>query len=209
MMRVDHRRFPTAARLAVAVSLVVAPAFAAAPAGAHDDGGAKQAVIAFNQADRTKLIRTGVQVTSTGSPTAAPENLAHAQASCTDCRTVAVAVQAVLMAGPSAVVTPRNAAVAVNSNCQGCQTMAAAYQCALTTTGPVPIGAEGQQKIVDLRAQIAAVAASEQAFEDIDAQLDDLVTQLWAVIDAALAAAGEENRCNREEDQEIGEGVVA
>lgn len=203
-MTTMNRRVGLAARLAVAACLVVAPGFAAAPAGAADEGGAKQAVFAFNEADGTKLARSGTQVTSTGSHTAAPENLAVAKASCTDCRTVAVAVQAVLITRPSNVITPKNVAAALNSDCQGCHTMAAAYQCVVTTTGPVTIGADGQQKIADLRSEIAAVAASDSDFPEIEAQLDGLVAELWDVIDGALAAAGEAKRCDPDERQEVG-----
>ena len=203
MTYVHHHGFGFAARFAVAAGLVLASGFAAAPAGAADEGGAKQVVFAFNEADGTKLARSGTQVTPTGSRTAAPENLAYAKASCTDCRTVAVAVQAVLITRPSNVITPKNAAVAVNSDCQGCQTMAAAYQCVVTTTGPVTIGADGQQKIAELRAKIAAVAGSDVNFAEMDSQLDALVAELWTVIDLALVAAGEETRCTPEERHEV------
>lgn len=187
-------------RILLAASLGLSAILGATPAAA-DDGGAKQAVLAFGEADGTKRVRSGVQVTSTGSNTAAPENLAGAEASCSGCRTVAVAVQAVLITRPSDVIAPKNAAVAVNSDCHGCETMAAAYQCVVTTSGPVTIGADGERKIVQLRSQIAGVAGSDAAFAEIDAQLDALVAEVWGVIDDALRAANEPNRCIRDKHQ--------
>lgn len=190
------------ARLFVAVGLVVAVMLAGSPAEAAE-GGAKQVILAFNEGDGSELVRSGTQVTSTGSNTAAPENLAYAKASCTDCRTVAVAVQVVLITRRSNVITPKNVAVAVNIDCQGCRTMAAAYQCVVTTDGPVTVGSEGERKISQLRSDIAAVAGSDEDFGTIELELDRLVDELWAVIDHALELANEPNRCNPDEQQTI------
>ena len=59
-------------------------------------------------------------------------NEAYALASCTDCRTVAVAFQVVLVVGYTQVVTPINAAVAVNWACNACTTTAIALQLVAT-----------------------------------------------------------------------------
>jgi putative peptide zinc metalloprotease protein len=61
-------------------------------------------------------------------------NEAWALASCTGCRTVAIAFQVVLAVGSSPVVTPVNAAVAVNNECQACVTHALALQLVATLT---------------------------------------------------------------------------
>jgi hypothetical protein len=198
---VNRTRRTSTARLFGAAALVVAVVIAGTPAGAADEGGAKQYIRAYNQHDASALVRSGVQVSPTGSDTAAPENLALATASCTDCRTVAVAVQAVLITRPASVITPKNVAWAANSGCNGCETMAAAYQCVVTTTKPVQIGPEGERKISTLRSDIAAAAASGQDFTTIEARIDSLVDELWAVIDSALAAANEARRCNPHKQQ--------
>ena len=59
-------------------------------------------------------------------------NDAWALASCTDCTTVAVSFQVVLVVGQSNVVTPVNAAVAANGNCVRCLTTAMAVQLVIT-----------------------------------------------------------------------------
>ena len=66
-------------------------------------------------------------------------NEAWALASCTNCKTVAIAFQVVLIVGSSPIVTPVNSAVAVNYECQACITHALAEQLVLTLTGePTP-----------------------------------------------------------------------
>lgn len=100
-------------------------------------GGAKQAVIAFNQADGAHLPRSGVMVAPVAGDSVEPENLAYARSSCSNCRTVAVAFQAVVVTGSPSVARPKNAAVAANVNCTSCQTMADAYQYVVTASGPV------------------------------------------------------------------------
>ena len=59
-------------------------------------------------------------------------NEAYALASCTDCVTVAVAFQVVLIIGQSDAIAPVNAAVAGNSGCLRCTTTALAMQLVLT-----------------------------------------------------------------------------
>jgi putative peptide zinc metalloprotease protein len=59
-------------------------------------------------------------------------NEAWALASCSDCRTTAVAFQSILAVGESNIVIPQNRAVAVNYNCQRCETNAVAVQLVAT-----------------------------------------------------------------------------
>jgi putative peptide zinc metalloprotease protein len=61
-------------------------------------------------------------------------NEAYALASCRDCRTVAIAFQVVLVIGYAQIVTPINAAVAVNYACEACATHALAVQLVATLT---------------------------------------------------------------------------
>jgi putative peptide zinc metalloprotease protein len=59
-------------------------------------------------------------------------NEAWAVASCTECRTVAVAFQSIFVLGDPDVVVPQNIAVAVNYDCQRCETHAIAVQLVAT-----------------------------------------------------------------------------
>lgn len=159
----------------------------AVPAGAS---GGDNVVLAFNYVDESHLPRSGVVVTTAAGDTVETENVAYAKASCDGCRTVAVAVQAVLITSDASAITPKNAAVAVNESCTFCETIAAAYQYVVTTGGPVHLSATGQQKVAELRREIGAVAASGVAYAELDAALDHLVDRLRAVIDDEVVSAG-------------------
>lgn len=185
------RRFWTTL-LAVMTATVVSAAVLAVgalPSGA--EGGARHAVIVSNQSDGGHQARAGLQVSSVGAPSVSPENLASAQASCTDCRTVAVAMQVVFLTGDIREAGPRNAAVAVNSDCTRCETLAAAYQYVLSTDGPVFLSTDGQQEVNRIRAQASSIASSDLALPDILAQLDELDAELVAVVDRELQSAGQ------------------
>jgi putative peptide zinc metalloprotease protein len=61
-------------------------------------------------------------------------NEAWALANCSDCRTVAVAFQGIFTVGDTDVVVPQNRAVAVNYDCERCETQAVAVQLVATLT---------------------------------------------------------------------------
>lgn len=119
------------------------------------------------------------------------DNAAVAVSSCQNCRTIAVAIQVVLIFSDPDVVTTDNLALALNIECSSCETMALAYQYVLTTDGPVRFTAEGNRTIQDILKQIAEIGSNEElALEEIDAQIGALVDQLYAVVDTELVSAG-------------------
>ncbi|HWG74458.1 MAG TPA: hypothetical protein VG184_10435 [Acidimicrobiales bacterium] len=71
-------------------------------------------------------------VTVTSGAPVTETNSAYALADCKGCTTVAVSFQVVLVVGQSNVVTPVNAAVALNYNCPACTTTAIADQIVVT-----------------------------------------------------------------------------
>lgn len=120
------------------------------------------------------------------------DNAAVAVASCQDCRTIAVAIQIVLIFSDPDVVTTDNLALALNVECSSCETMALAYQYVLTTGGPVYFTAEGNKAITDILNQMREILRTNQdmSLEEIAAQVDVLVEQLYAIVDTELVAAG-------------------
>lgn len=105
---------------------------------------------------------------------------------CADCRTVAVAGQAVLVTGDPSTVTPKNAALAVNDNCLRCQTFADAHEYVVSTGGPAQLSAEGQHRVADIRQRLAATAASQLPFDQLEAEVDTLYAEFKGVIDDDL-----------------------
>lgn len=171
----------------VAVVAIAMVGLMALPAAA---GSGDNPVLVLNETDSSHQARGGTAVTIAASATVDSENLALAQASCTDCRTVAVAVQAVLITTNASTVTPKNAAVAVNSDCTRCETGAFAYQYVVSPRVPVRLSDAGRAEIERLRREISAVAASGKPFDQIDAELDALVARFKYVIDSEILAAG-------------------
>lgn len=172
----------------VLVALVVCLAVGVAgPAGAADEGGAKNVVLAQNTTDGNSFARSGVMVAYDAGDTVANENLALANSfDCTGCRTVAVAMQVVIVESSPQDVAPKNAAVAGNGGCVSCQTYAYAYQYVITPGTMVTLSATAQQSIADIRRQAAGIADSGGSYDDIRVQLDGLCNQLAAVVTTDL-----------------------
>ncbi|MDP3968767.1 MAG: hypothetical protein Q8Q02_10825 [Nocardioides sp.] len=116
-------------------------------------------------------------------------NAAHAYASCTDCVTVAVAYQVVLIMDHARVVIPQNLAAAVNYECYECITAAIASQLVLTVED-VPgeeqlrsLGAIWNQ-LIDFGRQITAYSVAE-----IAARLQSFSDAIVAILGGAPAVA--------------------
>jgi putative peptide zinc metalloprotease protein len=118
--------------------------------------------------------------------TALNKNEAYAFASCTGCRTVAVAFQVVLVAGQVDVVVPQNLSGALNYACVRCVTQALATQLVVSVPGALT---DAQN------AQLAAVWKDLQAFgahiQDVPlAELRDRLTEFEArILDVVRPAA--------------------
>jgi putative peptide zinc metalloprotease protein len=106
-------------------------------------------------------VTDGAPVTST--------NEAYALASCSFCKTVAVAMQIVLVVGQADVVVPVNTAVAGNADCFSCVTSALAVQLVAT------IDALPSQEVYD---RLADATAQLEGLGDLDTQ------QLWDSVQA-------------------------
>src|SRR5688572_28922586 len=107
----------------VLVAVVAHAVFLASPALAQSQD---NTAVATNTKDGKSVFKLAFSVKKvTGDVDAT--NTAVAYSSCTDCRTVAAAIQVVLVAGPVGSATPENVAIALNYYCTECETLAAAY----------------------------------------------------------------------------------
>jgi hypothetical protein len=177
-------------RLAAVLSLLAALVVAAPPTASAEGGGNNLVQVQTTGSDRVQQ-RAGLGVTSVASNSVTSENVAFAHSrDCTDCRTVAVALQAVLITSDASDVRPANAAVAVNERCTRCATFAAAYQYVVATGGPVALSAQGQQEVNAIRAQAQSLAASGLDFPALAAELDTLAARFRGVIDEELRRVG-------------------
>jgi putative peptide zinc metalloprotease protein len=112
-------------------------------------------------------------------------NEAYAFASCSDCVTVAVAFQVVVIVGDANVVVPQNLSAAVNYECFACITAAVASQLVVTVEA-LP-GLDRQIALAELWEEISAFAASIPTLPlaDVIARLEEYKEQIVAILAAA------------------------
>jgi hypothetical protein len=174
-------------RAAVVLTLLVAVLVAAPVALA---GGGNNIVMA-NNTDGSNVARSNLLVSHAGGPTVTSTNLALANSvDCNGCRTVAAAIQAVLITSDAQTIEPVNVAAASNGGCTGCQTYAYAAQYVLTTGGPVFLTPGAETTIAGLRAEVASDVASGVPFDLLTTELNDVYARFKAVIDQDLQQAG-------------------
>jgi hypothetical protein len=181
-------RTATAAVL-VALVAMVGSVLAAPPATAendHSDGAGGSPVntaIAENQTDGTSVFKLAFQVrTITDETTVAPGNAAVAISSCKNCQTVAIAVQIVFVIGSPTVFAPENAAVAVNTNCSFCDTLATAYQFVVQSSVPVRLTNAGRHQLHDIYKALRDLEGSGLTAIEIQAKVDELMQRLANVL---------------------------
>lgn len=186
-------RHRTLTALTAALALATGGLFAPV-AGADDAGtGPDQVIWAKTTGIGSSDLLSGTQVGSYKGEELRSANVARADSTdCTDCRTVAVAVQAVLVKGSPQIATPTNAALAINENCLGCTTYAFAYQYIVSTKERVQLTSRGRERVQLLREQIDAAAHSDLAPDDLNLRLRELAADFRAAIDADLARQDED-----------------
>jgi putative peptide zinc metalloprotease protein len=152
--------------LSLGVGLPMAPVVAA------QDNSAE----AVNTKDGKSVFKLAFQVKKTMDSDVDATNSAIAFASCEDCKTVAGAIQLVLVTEEPTSVDAENTAVAINYQCTECETLAAAYQFVFGTGEDVKFTPEGKRRLNELK----------QEFKALKHQ-DDLTLQQLATAMALIA----------------------
>jgi putative peptide zinc metalloprotease protein len=156
----------------VAVVGLSAPAWAQQESGNLEDNTA----LAINTTDGATVFRVAFSIRTVADGTVDQTNTAAALARCTDCQTVALAFQIVLVRGDADIATPENRAIAINDQCDTCLTYASATQIVLSISDGAHLTGEGQQRLRDLQVQLA----------ELEGQIGDMtVAELDAVVQAA------------------------
>ena len=162
------RRVVGLALLVVVTAAIVPMAGAAAQENDATAVNTKDGKSVFKLAFKVKQVNNDSDVQA--------ENSATAFASCEDCRTVAGAIQVVLVSGEPDAITAENSALAINYQCTECETLAAAYQFVIAGGEELEFSDEGKARLRELRKE----------FKDLK-QRDDLSTQELAVEIARIA----------------------
>jgi putative peptide zinc metalloprotease protein len=172
-------------RLLVLLATLAVAAGLASPALAQDT-----ASVAVNTKDGSSIFRLAFAIKRAGGDVVDNVNAAVAFSSCTDCQTVAISIQVVLITGDAETVTPQNIAIAINENCTLCDTLASAYQFVLTTDGQVHFSAEGNREIAEIRRELQELRKSDLSGPEIQERLTGLMQRLAVVLRNELVAAG-------------------
>lgn len=109
-------------------------------------------------------------------------NEATALASCTGCRTVALALQVGIVTGRAPVVRADNRAVAVNTECSGCVTYASAGQFLLVTDEPLRLTLAGRGRLAAVSTRLRILAVSRTPVSDLEAQVAQLHAEVIEVL---------------------------
>ena len=178
---------------ALLVSLVLIVGLGGALAGAAEaqTQGADNAAVAVNTKDGSSLFRFAFNITRVTSSVVDPTNAAVAYASCTECKTVAIAIQIVLVEGSPTVFTPENAAVAINQGCSSCETLASAYQFVFQSSGHVELTSAGQKQLREILKDIRKLRDSGLSAADLQAQIDAQSKALYDVFNTELRLVGD------------------
>ena len=162
------------------VAVLAATIASAAPALAQSQD---NTAVATNTKDGKSVFKLAFSVKKvTGDVDAA--NTAVAYASCTDCRTVAVAIQVVLVSEVDSA-TPENVAIAINYDCTECETLARAFQFVYGDGEELEFTKEGKARLHDLKKRVQDLKQRD------DLTLAQLAQEL-AVIAAEVAEVVEE-----------------
>jgi putative peptide zinc metalloprotease protein len=171
--------------LAIVLLLLVCAAGPAGLAAGQDSGGDTSAV-AINTKDGSSVFKLAFQIRKVTGDVVDNQNAAVAYASCTECQTVAISIQVLLVAGSPTVFTPENIALAINEQCTLCDTMALAYQFAVGMDTKLKFTAEGNRQLAQLRRELEQLRTSDLSLAEIQAKAADIVKQLSTVLSTEL-----------------------
>jgi putative peptide zinc metalloprotease protein len=145
-------------------------------------GGGDNVVVAVNTRDGRFLYRVKLAIKRTNDDVVDAANAAVAVASCTECQTVAIAVEGLLVFSDPSVFTPTNLALAMNVECSFCATLASAYQFAVQTAGSAHLSGAGRRAIAEIRADLEALRREGLTIWDLQARVDELAQRLLHVL---------------------------
>jgi putative peptide zinc metalloprotease protein len=170
----------------IAAALLAAGFSAARPAFAH---AGDNAAIAINTKDGATVFRIAFAIRHVMGDVVDTTNAAVAYSSCTDCATVAIAIEIVLIQDNARVITPTNVAIAINELCSLCVTVAEAYQFVLTTGGAVHFDAEGNKTLAEIKNRLERLKHANLTIADLQAELDGIQAQIADVLANHLVRA--------------------
>jgi hypothetical protein len=120
-------------------------------------GGAHNIVTVLNRTDNRLRVRGNVQLDRGMGGREQPVNISLAYSSCTDCQSIAVALQIALRAPDAQIVAPQNAALAFNVKCTRCHTVALAFQYVYAVDDPSILPDEASSLIREMDRELQII----------------------------------------------------
>ncbi|WP_034263821.1 hypothetical protein [Actinospica robiniae] len=105
------------------------------------------------------------------------------------CRSIALSFQIVTMAGEQVHLNALNLSSAENVHCDGCETLAGAYQFVVSTPVAFTLSPQAQAQLQHIHAELNALSTSHASIAQIKADADALAAQVTALLRTASAAA--------------------
>jgi len=121
-------------------------------------------------------------------------NQAYAHATCTDCQTIALALQVVVYQRDAKNVAPRNFAIAVNDKCTRCLTVAVAVQYAIPVEDPKAVAPDIKDLVKELNREMNELERIRQLNDGNVAQVEAQVNDIIARFDTLRAYLHEDRR---------------
>jgi hypothetical protein len=112
------------------------------------------------------------------------------------CRSTALSFQIVTMAGEHVHLNAVNLSTARNEHCDGCQTLAGAYQFIVSTPHPFILSAQSQRQLAEIHRKLDALSKSTLSATALKQQVDALAADVVTILKSAAAAAPEGHDAN-------------
>ncbi len=178
--------------IAASVAVPLAAATAADNDGTSESKSGDNIAIAVNTEDGTIVFEVAFSVRRVNNGVVDNTNIAAALASCTDCTTVAIAFQAVLVTRDPDILIPQNLALAFNDHCTGCVTYASATQLVFGYSGQVRITGDGRQRLHALRDRLLDLQerAADLTLSELIAEVDAAEREMLAIFTDEIVELG-------------------
>ena len=187
--------------LSLLLALALAAGIGAArPAAALAGEGGSNDAVAINLKDNSALFKFAWAVRHVMGDVVDQQNNAVAYASCNSCQTTAIAIEIVLVEGSPSNESPVNKAIAINQECNLCDTFATAYQFVINTNGPVHFTEEGIRELHEIRKEIESWGKQGLSNAEIRARLPDLIARIKQVLATQLVADGKAQSHEQDEN---------
>jgi putative peptide zinc metalloprotease protein len=170
------------------VALLTSMVGSAAPAGAQDNS-----AVAVNKKDGKSVFKLAFQVKKTMDSDVDAKNSAVAYASCDGCRTVAAAIQVVLVMDDPDSISAENTAVSINSQCSECETLAVAHQIVFASGDDMKFTPEGKRRLRELKKRFKALQRRDDlTLQQIADEIAIIAGEVAEVVDTELVAKEKE-----------------